>query len=279
MSKWKMQVHFLGQVQNLFFVRLSLYECTQQATVPFYAKRNCSYVCEQTVTHPGIHTHRRKIRLIEVNAKCRHLKNWPAKDFAAGVTRVYRLEISNFCSTFRHVGIFNPAFWSVHVLSPVAPLPPLWFNPPPPCANKYLYNVYAYTVCKGGGGMGFCWRPYSARVARVLHSEHTKLVDHPKQKPRRGGGLRQINTCSKIPLQVHFFRWRHFALPSMSLIFLRHTPIRILELKSRLLLCKTRQTKPDYQCQGRANYPPERGGGGRGRGEGGGGGKGCDCII
>ncbi len=25
--------------------------------------------------------------------------------------------------------------------------------------------------------------------------------------------LRQINTCRKVPLQVHFFRWRHFALP------------------------------------------------------------------
>jgi hypothetical protein len=26
----------------------------------------------------------------------------------------------------------------------------------------------------------------------------TKLLHHPKQKPRRGGGLRQINTCSKV---------------------------------------------------------------------------------
>ncbi len=34
-------------------------------------------------------------------------------------------------------------------------------------------------------------------------------------------GLRQINTCRKVPLQVNFLRWRHFALPSMSLIFLR----------------------------------------------------------
>ncbi len=28
-------------------------------------------------------------------------------------------------------------------------------------------------------------------------------------------------TCPKIPLQVKFFRWRHFEFPSMSLIFLR----------------------------------------------------------
>ncbi len=31
--------------------------------------------------------------------------------------------------------------------------------------------------------------------------------------------LRQINTCRKVSLQVHFLRWRHFALPSMSLNF------------------------------------------------------------
>ncbi len=31
------------------------------------------------------------------------------------------------------------------------------------------------------------------------------------QKPRRGGGLRQINSCRKVLLQAHFFRWRHFA--------------------------------------------------------------------
>ncbi len=28
-------------------------------------------------------------------------------------------------------------------------------------------------------------------------------------------------TCPKVPLQVNFLRWRHFAFPSMSLIFLR----------------------------------------------------------
>ncbi len=32
--------------------------------------------------------------------------------------------------------------------------------------------------------------------------------------------LRQINTCRKVPLKVDFCRWRHFALLSMSLIFL-----------------------------------------------------------
>ncbi len=47
-----------------------------------------------------------------------------------------------------------------------------------------------YSVCKGGGDMGF-WAS-------------------------------EINTCRKVPLHVNFFRRRHFALPSMSLIFLRN---------------------------------------------------------
>ncbi len=35
--------------------------------------------------------------------------------------------------------------------------------------------------------------------------EPTKLLDHPKQKPRRGGGLRQMNTCRQVPLQVKIY--------------------------------------------------------------------------
>jgi hypothetical protein len=33
-----------------------------------------------------------------------------------------------------------------------------------------------------------------------------KIASPPKQKPRRGGGLRQINISRKFPLQVKFFR-------------------------------------------------------------------------
>jgi hypothetical protein len=51
--------------------------------------------------------------------------------------------------------------------------PSLWFNSPLPCVNKY--TVYTYAVCKEGGRYG------------VL-------------------GLRQINTCRKVPVQVTFFR-------------------------------------------------------------------------
>jgi hypothetical protein len=62
-------------------------------------------------------------------------------------------------------------------------------TPPPPslCEQKYCIHVYC-TVCMEGGEYG------------VL-------------------GFRQINTCRKVPIWQH--GWRHFALPSMSLIFLR----------------------------------------------------------
>jgi hypothetical protein len=35
-------------------------------------------------------------------------------------------------------------------------------------------------------------------------SEPAKLFCHPKEKPRRGGRLRQINICRQLPLQVNF---------------------------------------------------------------------------
>jgi hypothetical protein len=42
-------------------------------------------------------------------------------------------------------------------------------------------------------------------------------------KRGEGGVSGQINSCRKVPLRV--FRWQHFALPSMSLIFPRVKPI------------------------------------------------------
>ncbi len=55
---------------------------------------------------------------------------------------------------------------------------------PPPflCVNKY--TVHTYKVFKGGEEV---W----------------------------GSGPHTDNSCRKVPLHVNFFRWRHFALPSM----------------------------------------------------------------
>ncbi len=47
----------------------------------------------------------------------------------------------------------------------------------------------------GGGGLMSC-------VGDHILQEFNP--NKPKQKPRRGGGLRQINTCRKVPIQVNF---------------------------------------------------------------------------
>ncbi len=46
-------------------------------------------------------------------------------------------------------------------------------------------------------------------------SESTKLLYHPKQKPRRGGRLRQIITCRQVPLQVNFKKSWHLGSVSL----------------------------------------------------------------
>ncbi len=70
------------------------------------------------------------------------------------------------------------------------------------------------TVCNGGGGgIGLCWRPYSAGV---LHSVSDQIQNLQNCETTANKNLLQINTCRKVPLQIIFLRWQHFALPSMS---------------------------------------------------------------
>ncbi len=84
---------------------------------------------------------RRKIRLIEDNAKCRHQKIVICKGtFRQLFTRDYRLETANFLRTYiQSCWYFQPSF--VTVLSPVPPIP--WFNSlsPLPCVNKYTLST------------------------------------------------------------------------------------------------------------------------------------------
>jgi len=54
--------------------------------------------------------------------------------------RVYKLESGD---TVSHVGIFDPALWTVTPLTFS-----LFYSPPFLWVNKY--TVYTYTVCKGG---------------------------------------------------------------------------------------------------------------------------------
>ncbi len=119
-------------------------------------------------------------------------------------------------------GIFDLVLWTIappsNLLS--GSTPPTF--PPSQCQSA----VYKDSVWLGGGEG--CWVLLETIFCRSLtlciwpDSEPTKLLDHPKRKPKKGRGRRRINTCRKVPFQVNFYRWRHFALLSISLIFLRH---------------------------------------------------------
>ncbi len=56
-------------------------------------------------------------------------------------------------------------------------------------------------------------------------SKPTKFLYHSKQKPRRWGGLRWINTCCRVPLQVNYKKRRYLGLESISyLVHGRNSP-------------------------------------------------------
>ncbi len=62
--------------------------------------------------------------------------------------------------------------------------------------------------CIGGEGV---WGSVGGHILQEFKTLYLtrfrtyKMLHHPKQKPSRGGGLRQINTYRKVPLQVNFF--------------------------------------------------------------------------
>ncbi len=104
----------------------------------------------------------------------------------------------------QHVGIFYPVLWAIATLTfSLVHLPST-----PPFPKPKYNNTDSLWLEVGGGG---CWVVLETIFSRCLtlyiwpDSETTKLPYHPKQKPRRGWGLRQINTCRKIPLQIKFF--------------------------------------------------------------------------
>ncbi len=139
-----------------------------------------------------------KMYNIEVNAKCCHLKKFNCKGTLRQVfITVYGLEISNFLRIFSHLGILNPVLRSV--LSAVAPLHFSLL----PFSLLSKYSIYVRTVCgcEGKEVVSSCWRPFSAWVLHSVSDQIQNLQNFsttPRPKPRRRGGLRQINTCRKV---------------------------------------------------------------------------------
>jgi hypothetical protein len=124
----------------------------------------------------------------DTKTNCRHLKKFTCKGTLRKVfIGVYRLEVQSVML------IFSTSFVNYFRLT----------FPPPPPFQKSKYIIYRH--CVAGRGLG------------VL----SPVEDHPKQNPRRGEGLIQMNTCREVPLQINYLRRRHFALLSVSLIFLR----------------------------------------------------------
>ncbi len=114
--------------------------------------------------------------------------------------RVYRLESGD---TVSHVGIFDPASWTdTSYLLSVSTLLPL-----------SLFHVSKYSIyrqCVAGSGWGV-FSPIGDHIlweynTLYLNSLRTyKIARPPKQKPSRGGSLRQINTRRKSPFTGQFF--------------------------------------------------------------------------
>ncbi len=111
-------------------------------------------------------------------------------------------------------------------------LPLLWTSAPLTFSLVYLPSpsfplwintgvcILIYTMCRGGGGR-VVWRAYTG-VIHCVFDQIPNLQNRftppppPQQKPRLGGGLRQIKTCRQDTSQVNFKENRHLGLESIS---------------------------------------------------------------
>ncbi len=131
------------------------------------------------------------INFVDTKAKCRHLKNFTCKGRCLSGFTDWRNRQS--CWYFR------PSFVNC------CPFNLLSGSTVPPPSLRQSADIQ--TVRGGGGGHWVLLKTIFCRSFTLCiwpDSEPTKLLDHPRQKPRRGGGLRQINTYREVPLHVNF---------------------------------------------------------------------------
>jgi hypothetical protein len=102
------------------------------------------------------------------------------------------------------------------------------WGPEPHTHPHYILYIRAYSMLnhRGNRGRGDSWIREKGSGAAGESTDHKAGFKIPtwrnvRKKSAISSLWTLINTCSKVPLQVNFFRWRIFALSSMSLIFLR----------------------------------------------------------
>ncbi len=82
-------------------------------------------------------------------------------------------------------------------------------NLPPPLSSQSQSTLFTDSVwLGGGGGVLSCVGDHILQEFNTLFLTRFrtyKIARPPKQKPRRGGSLSQINTCRKVPLHRLIF--------------------------------------------------------------------------
>ncbi len=113
--------------------------------------------------------------------------------------RVCRLEIQSIMLVFS-TQLVNFCPSNLLSASPPQPLPPF---------PKSKYRIYRQRVAGRGWGVMSCVGDYILQEFNTLFLTRFrtyKIARPPQIKHRRGGGLKQIKTCRKVPLQVNYFR-------------------------------------------------------------------------
>ncbi len=123
------------------------------------------------------------INFIDIKAKCLHLKNWSVKGLCGRCLSEFR--------GWRYIQscwYFRPRFVNC-------------------CPSNLLFGL------TGGGGCWVLLETIFCRSSTLCIWRHLTNLDQPKQKHRRGGGLRLIH-LPQSPFTNQFFIWRHCALVS-----------------------------------------------------------------
>ncbi len=134
--------------------------------------------------------HRARKRPSHTSSSIKHLlQNFISGIFYSSTHRAYRLAIANFLRTFSHVGIFDPALWSV--LSPAAPFPfslVHHYPSPLPCVNKYCICTIVNIQCVRGKGARLCWTLYTAGVLHCVSDQIQNLQNCETTQNKYLGG-------------------------------------------------------------------------------------------